>query len=65
LNLNQLDTIPSDLTRKEGPLKKKMIKEDGTKESRMSSAWKSCYGVLCAGFLIILKEAPNPKAKVG
>ncbi|KAJ3414186.1 hypothetical protein HDV05_006891 [Chytridiales sp. JEL 0842] len=63
MDLSQLESIPADLILKDGPLKKKMVKDDGTKESRISSAWKSCHGVICPGFLIVLKEPINTKNK--
>ncbi|KAJ3327002.1 Rho GTPase-activating protein 27 [Blyttiomyces sp. JEL0837] len=63
LDVSQFDVIPPELIRKEGPLKKKSKKDDGSKESRLTSTWKSGYGIVCPGFFVLFKDAPNPKAK--
>ncbi|KAI9359688.1 Rho GTPase activation protein [Zopfochytrium polystomum] len=55
------ESVPVDLIRREGPLRKKVRKDDG-KESK-SGTWRSCYGVLCVGALLVFKEAPNSKTK--
>ncbi|KAJ3167507.1 hypothetical protein HK101_011760 [Irineochytrium annulatum] len=63
LNISLVDQIPSDLIRKEGFVKRKLKKEDGGKEARISATWKTFYAVACVGFLVFFKEAPAKSKK--
>ncbi|KAI8854525.1 hypothetical protein BC829DRAFT_439219 [Chytridium lagenaria] len=65
LNLSLVDPIPSDLVRKEGPVRRKLKREDDMREPRITATWKSMYAMVCVGFIVFLKDAPAKSRAVG
>ncbi|TPX45552.1 hypothetical protein SeMB42_g03955 [Synchytrium endobioticum] len=59
--LDQFDTIPPELVRREGGLGKKLKKTVGGKEPRSSQSWRTYWAVLCIGWLVLYKDPPNKK----
>ncbi|KAJ3219375.1 Rho GTPase-activating protein 15 [Dinochytrium kinnereticum] len=63
LSLSLVDMIPNDLIRREGPVRRKLKREDDGREPRITATWKSLYAVSCVGFIIFFREAPSKSRK--
>ncbi|KAJ3109449.1 Rho GTPase-activating protein 15 [Phlyctochytrium planicorne] len=63
LIVSLVDNIPADLIRREGPIKRKLKREDDGREPRMTATWKSLYAVACVGFILFYKDAPSKVKK--
>ncbi|KAJ3118528.1 spermatogenesis-associated protein 13 [Phlyctochytrium bullatum] len=63
LNVSLVDSIPNDLVRKEGPVRRKLKREDDGREPRITATWKTLYAIVCPGFIIFFKDAPSKARK--
>ncbi|TPX36326.1 hypothetical protein SmJEL517_g01634 [Synchytrium microbalum] len=59
--MDQFDSIPPELIRREGGLGKKLKKVVGGKEPRSQQSWRTYWGVVCIGWLVLYKDPPNKK----
>ncbi|RKO88748.1 hypothetical protein BDK51DRAFT_40640 [Blyttiomyces helicus] len=60
----QIESVPPEIIRREGPLGLKARKAADGKEPKKYTSWQNLWAVVCVGFLIFFKEEPAKNKKV-